>query len=67
MERGTTDGAKVHVSHSGVPTIAIGAPTRYIHTHQAMLLRDDYDAVIKLMVALVKKLDAKTASGLYNK
>lgn len=65
IERGTTDGAKVHVSHSGVPTIALGAPTRYIHTHQAMLLRDDYDAVIKLMISLVKKLDAKTVSGLY--
>ncbi len=65
IERGTTDGAKVHVSHSGVPTLALGAPTRYIHTHQAMLLRDDYDAVIKLMVALVKKLDAKTVSSLY--
>ncbi len=66
LERGTTDGAKVHVSASGVPTIALGAPTRYIHTHQAMLLRDDYDAVIKLMVALVKKLDAKTVAGLHN-
>lgn len=65
MERGTTDGAKIHVSHSGVPTIALGAPTRYIHTHQAMMLRDDYDAVIKLVAALVKKLDAKTVSGLY--
>jgi hypothetical protein len=32
-----------------------------------MLLRDDYDAVIKLMVALVKKLDSKTVSGLHNK
>ncbi len=65
MERGTTDGAKVHVSASGVPTIALGAPTRYIHTHQAMLLRDDYDAAVKLVVALVKKLDAKTVAGLH--
>jgi endoglucanase len=65
LDRGTTDGAKVHVSHSGVPTIALGAPTRYIHSHQAMMLRDDYDAVIKLVTSLVKKLDAKTVSGLY--
>ncbi len=65
IERGTTDGSKVHVSNSGVPTIALCVPTRYIHTHQAMLLRDDYDACIKLMLALVKKLDAKTVAGLY--
>ncbi len=60
MERGGTDGAKIHMSRIGVPSIVIGPPTRYFHSHNSVLYRKDYDAVIKLIVELMKKLDQKT-------
>jgi endoglucanase len=47
-----------------VPAIVIGVPTRHIHSHNAMMSRDDYNRALALVVALVKKLDADTVAGL---
>lgn len=60
MERGGTDGGRVHLSRSGVPTIVIGPAVRYIHSHNSVLNRDDYDNTVKLIVEVIKKLDKKT-------
>ena len=30
---GSTNGAPIHLSNAGVPTIVVGIPVRYIHTH----------------------------------
>lgn len=64
MERGGTDAGAIHVTMQGVPSIVIGVPCRYIHSHVGIIHRDDYDNTVKLLVAIVKKLDAKTVAGL---
>ncbi|HUV30373.1 MAG TPA: M42 family metallopeptidase [Acidobacteriota bacterium] len=64
MERGATDGGPVHLSRSGVPSIVIGPPVRYVHSHNGILNRSDYDNSIRLIVELIKKLDAKTVRSL---
>ena len=64
MERGTTDGAVIHVSRAGVPCVFIGLPTRYIHSHNSIIYRKDYDYMVKLVTALIKKLDKKTVDSL---
>jgi len=64
MERGSGDGARIHLTRSGVPSIYMGPPTRYIHSHNSMLYRKDYDYTLKLLVALVKKLNKKTVASL---
>jgi len=64
MSGGATDGAMVQSHAEGVPTVVIGVPTRHIHSHNAILCRDDYDQALRLVVALVKKLDAATVTGL---
>ncbi len=64
MPGGATDGAMVQAHAEGVPTVVIGVPTRHIHSHNAILCRDDYDQALQLVVALVKKLDAATVAGL---
>jgi putative aminopeptidase FrvX len=64
MPGGATDGAQIHMHNEGVPTVVIGVPTRHIHSHNAILCRDDYDQALELVVALVKKLDADTVAGL---
>ena len=63
MDRGGTDGGRVHVSRAGVPSIVIGAPVRYIHSHNGILCRTDYDNTIKLIAEVVKKFDAKTVKS----
>lgn len=64
MERGTGDGARVHVSRLGVPSIYVGPPVRYIHSHNGIMNRRDYDNTIKLFVEVIKKLDKKTVKSL---
>ncbi|MFH1701685.1 MAG: M42 family metallopeptidase [Candidatus Zixiibacteriota bacterium] len=64
MERGSGDGSRIHLSRSGVPSIYIGPPTRYIHSHNSMMYRKDYDNTLKLIVEVVKKLDKKTVDSL---
>lgn len=61
---GGTDGGMIHMHNQGVPSVVIGVPTRHIHSHNAILCRDDYDQALKLVVALVKKLDGDTVAGL---
>lgn len=64
MERGATDGGRIHMSRIGVPSLVIGPPVRYIHSHNGILNRDDYNNTIKLLFEVIKKLDAKTVKSL---
>ncbi|GKV68939.1 peptidase M28 [Sporosarcina sp. NCCP-2716] len=57
---GGTDAGSIHLSNNGVPSIAITVATRYIHSHAAMLHRDDYENAVKLLTAVIKKLDRET-------
>lgn len=57
MAGGGTDAGSIHVTHQGVPALAITVPTRYIHSHAAMLHRDDFENAVKLIVEVIKKLD----------
>ncbi len=61
---GGTDGGAIHRHKSGVPTIVIAVPARHIHSHSAIIHRDDYDNAIKLLVAVIARLDATAVSGL---
>jgi putative aminopeptidase FrvX len=64
VERGGTDGGKIHLHDTGVPALSIGIPTRYIHSHTAIVDRRDFEAVVTLVTEIVKNLDAKTVARL---
>lgn len=53
---GGTNGGSIHLSENGVPTIVIGIPTRYIHTHYSYCHEDDLKAAIDLVVKFVTNL-----------
>jgi putative aminopeptidase FrvX len=57
---GGTDAGAIHVTFKGVPSLAITIATRYIHSHAAILHRDDYENAVKLIVAVIKRLDRET-------
>ncbi len=61
---GGTDGGRIHLNESGVPTLVIGIPTRYIHSAAGIVYRKDYDNAVKLLVEVTRVLDAKTVAGL---
>jgi putative aminopeptidase FrvX len=64
MPGGATDGAAIHLHGTGVPTIVVGVPARHIHSHSAIIHRDDYDNAVKLVTAVVEKLDTATVADL---
>lgn len=64
IEGGATDGALIHLHGIGVPTVVLGVPSRHIHSHGAIIHRDDYDNALKLLAALVQKLDRETVAAL---
>jgi endoglucanase len=64
VERGGTDAGKIHVNAEGVPSISMGVAARYIHSHVSIIDRRDFDRTVRLLVALVKRLDKKTVAGL---
>ncbi len=60
ISQGGTDAGRVHTSGSGVPSLVIGIPARYIHSHAAIIHKSDYEAAKKLLLSLVKKMDRAT-------
>ncbi len=60
---GGTDAKEIHLHGIGVPTVVIGVPARYIHTHNSIIDINDYLAGVKLVTALIRKLDKKAAAG----
>jgi putative aminopeptidase FrvX len=64
IEGGATDGAAIHLHGIGVPTIVIGVAARHIHSHSSIIHRQDYDNAVKLLTALVVRLDATTVTSL---
>ena len=54
---GGTDAGAIHVTAGGVPSLAISVATRYIHTHAAILHRDDFENAVKLITEVIKRLD----------
>jgi len=64
MLRCGTDGGEIHVNARGVPAVVLGVPARHIHSHQGIIWREDYDATVRLVVEVVKRLDAETVRRL---
>ena len=64
MPGGATDGSQIHLHGTGVPTVVLTVPARHIHSHASIIHRDDYDRALRLLIALVGRLDADTVAGL---
>ncbi len=58
------DGAEIQRSRSGAPAINIAVPTRYLHSHNGVISRRDFDHAVQLVTAIVRRLDAETAERL---
>lgn len=55
---GGTDAGRIHLAQEGVPCVVLGVPARYIHSHNSVIDLADYQAMVSLSVALVKRLNA---------
>lgn len=56
------DSAEIQKSGGGVPTVNLVVPARYTHVHNGIIDRADFDRMVDLVVALIKRLDAATVA-----
>jgi endoglucanase len=55
---GGTDAGSIQRSRDGVPTVVVGVPARYIHSHVGLFDWRDYVAARELVLQVVLRLDA---------
>jgi endoglucanase len=61
---GGTDAGSFHLANDGIPSLVLGVPARYIHSHNAIIDVNDYLHLLALTVALVRRLDQATVAEL---
>ncbi len=61
---GGTDAGVMHLANDGIPCVVLGTPSRYIHSHNAVIDINDYIEMVKLAVALANALNSKTVAKL---
>jgi len=57
--RGGYDTGRIHLTNFGVPSLAIGIPSRYIHSGSSIISLEDYENVLKLLTLIIKSLDSE--------
>jgi len=57
---GGTDGGAIHTARTGVPTMTLSVPCRYIHSPTALLNLEDYAASRALSQAVLKRITPET-------
>ena len=62
--RGGYDTGTIHLTKFGVPCLALGVPTRYVHSGASVISLEDYENVLKLITQIVKNLDEGTMQKL---
>ncbi|MFX1482684.1 MAG: M42 family metallopeptidase [Promethearchaeota archaeon] len=63
LKSGGTDAGQIHLAGMGAPSLFLGIPTRYIHSHNGMLDLSDVEAAIQLLVEVLQKLDEKAVKS----
>lgn len=56
---GTTDAASIQLTNNGVMATCISLATRYLHSHNSIISKSDFDNTVKLIIKLIEKLDQK--------
>lgn len=62
---GGNDAAHIHKSRSGVKTIAISAPTRYLHSASCVIDINDYTSILALVGAIIADMDPDKMQNQY--
>ena len=60
---GGTDAGSFNIANNGIPCVVLGTPARYIHSHNGIINIHDHLAMIALIHAMLKKLDASTVQN----
>ena len=61
---GGTDAGAIHQVGRGVPSIVLGVPARYVHSHVSIINIDDYQATLDLLLRLIPQLNSAVVDNL---
>ncbi|PYZ98992.1 peptidase M28 [Alteribacter lacisalsi] len=64
MSGGATDGGKFHIEGSGIPTLVVSVPSRYIHSHVSIVHLDDLNHAVDLLVHTISALNEQTVQSI---
>jgi len=53
---GGNDAGRIHLTKTGIPTISLSVPCRYIHSYISVISKKDYNECYNLVLALLKNL-----------
>ncbi len=57
---GATDAGAINVSGIGVPSTCISLATRYLHAHNSIISKKDFNQAVELIVEMIKNLNNET-------
>ena len=63
LKAGGTDAGIIHLAGMGAPSLFLGIPTRYIHSHHGILDFDDVENAVRLLIEVLQKLDEKAVQS----
>ncbi len=63
-QSGGTNAGRFHLSPGGLPTLVLGVPVRYIHSHRSILSLKDYQSALSLIEAILSQMDDPTYAAL---
>lgn len=63
LKAGGTDAGIIHLAGMGAPSLFLGIPTRYIHSHHGVLDFDDVENAVQLLIEVLQQLDEKTVKS----
>jgi len=63
LKAGGTDAGSIHLAGIGAPSLFLGIPTRYIHSHHGMLDFEDVENAVRLLIEVLQKLDEKAVAS----
>lgn len=61
---GGTDAGSFHLANDGIPSIVLGTPARYIHSHNAIICMRDYEAMVSLALEMARNFTEEVVSEL---
>lgn len=63
---GGTNAGNIHLSENGIPTIVLGVPVRYAHSHYCYSTMQDLDSAIDLACAIIRELTPEIIDSIIN-
>lgn len=63
---GGTNSGKIHLTGKGVPTIVIGVPSRYIHSHFCYAALDDFNGAVSWATKIIENLTLDNINSIKN-